>query len=196
MEKDLDDLLDRAKFGHVSRDEITWVAEALRRRDRRYDLYRLIHIIGLVGAAKEHEEVVADFLSSPDDPMLSRISVITLDNWGLFNKYYDVFLAFSQGVDWDDEGDVRIVALTAIGKHLATNSDCRLLASLIDVATDDQEDVVVRRVAFNALATAMGAAITELPAVSVDIDFQGSWASRVLGTAKKRYQRECGERAI
>jgi hypothetical protein len=194
MEKDLDDLLDRAKYGHVSDAEIAWVTDALERRDPRYDLYRLIHIVGRVGTPGKHENLVAEFLDSPNDPMLSRISLITLDNWGLFEKYRDVILAFCRGVDWDYEGDVRLVALNQTGKYLATSSDCTLLVNLIDVAADVGEDIVIRRAGLDGLAIALGAAAKDLPAVLLEIDPGGSWASEVLDRAWQRYKRECGRR--
>ncbi|MFV2114224.1 hypothetical protein ACFHW0_18050 [Micromonospora sp. LOL_025] len=190
-EPDLDDLLDRAKYGRVSKGEVEWVAQIIGNPSAHHDLYRLIHIIGRAGNARDHEELVAPFLDSPGDPMLSRIASIVLDEWGLFGKYHDEYLAFCQGVDWDYEEDVRIVALTRAGKYLAQSKSSSLLACLIQTATSSEEDEITRRAALDGLALATGAAIQDLPSVDTSVEFDGSWAAGVLRQADQRYRREC-----
>ncbi|MEV0006252.1 hypothetical protein AB0H28_28780 [Micromonospora sp. NPDC050980] len=144
-----------------------------------------------MGNAPEHERLIAPFLHCPEDPMLSRMALIVLDEWGFFEKYRGSILQLLRGVDWDYDSDVRIIALTRAGKYIASKKDCTLLLSLIETAESDELDEVVRRAALDGLALAAGGTVEEWPPVVQRFDLSSPWQAGALRRARQRLSREC-----
>ncbi|MFY1616411.1 hypothetical protein [Micromonospora sp. WMMD736] len=192
---DVSDLLDRAKHGAVSQVELEWTAQSLADPAGRIDKYTLIHILGLAGSAAIYEDLVAGFLHAPDDPMLSRMALLSVSSWNLMDKYMPELLAFCRGVEWDDEEDVRAVALTLAGNLLASKVNCDLLEILIETAKHGTESASARRLSLDALAVATGSPRSTLLPLTVDVDLEGSWATSVLSRSGRLLVRSCGKRS-
>jgi hypothetical protein len=164
----LDALLDDTSRQSISRGE----QEALRRALREpgsYDPYELLSMVARFRAS-ELEDEVQRFLAAPEDPGVAAkaLQVLTID----LNKapaYRDFVLAFGSGVDWDDEDDVRLIALSVAGEMYRRNPDPDLLAVLITAATA-AERPLIRDVALEALARALGAQWSELTSDQSPID--------------------------
>ncbi|MEU4556716.1 hypothetical protein [Micromonospora violae] len=185
------DLLDRAKHGAVSRTELEWTAEALADPGSAVDKYTLIHILGLAGSPADYEELVAEFLHNEEDPMLSRMALLSMSSWRRLDKYLPELLEFCRGVEWDDDEDVRAIALTLAGNYLASRVNCDLLEILIDTAKHEVGSGSARRLALDALAVATGSSRSSIPRLTDDIDFNGRWAVSVLSGAENLLRRSC-----
>lgn len=184
---DLDELVDQAKQGLVSRQQLAEVAALLRSTVDETRTYRLLYVLSR-SRATEHEELVAGFLRS-GEPELARLALQTLCTfWGLAESYMDELRAFLDGVDWDSWGDVRQIAISAAGDHLRTHTDTAMFARLLELAYPDNTDEVERRVALEALATALGDPVAETLKAGGD-DREG-WTARVLSRAEDRLAAE------
>lgn len=180
---DLPLLLEKAKDGTLSAHEARAVAGLLREHPSSGEAYTAIHILGR-GWATGYRELVASFLDSPGDPMLARIALTVLvGEWGLGAAYRDELRAFARGVDWDDEDDVRLVALSATGELVRTTGDHELLSDLLAIAADSGEDILVRDTAFDAIARAVGAGYAELRRRS-KLPAGDPWADSILERAR------------
>jgi hypothetical protein len=178
---DLDDLVDRAKQGAVLPDEVAAVAAALKSASD--EKYRLLYVLGRCGAT-EHEELVAGFLDG-DDGELAGLALRILAQWGRTGSYLGHVRAFVNGLEWDDFGDARMIAVSVAGEHLRTHTDSSLLTALLSLSrAEDDGDEVIRRVALEALAVALGDPVAEtLRAGGSERD---AWTARVLARAEER----------
>lgn len=183
---DLDELVDRAKQGLVRRSELAEVAAQLRYTEDETRAYRLLYVLAR-STATEHEELVASFLSA-GDPELARLALQTLCTfWGRTESYVDFVRAFLAGVSWDS-GDVRQIAISVAGEHLRTHTDTGMLARLLELAYQENHDEVERRVALEALATALGDPVAET--LRAGGDDRAGWTARVLARAEERLAAE------
>jgi hypothetical protein len=162
-----DELLTKATKDKLSQSEIEFVASELaKRRNTSANTYILLHILGRAEAVK-YENLVAQFLDSPSDPMLARIALIDLcDYWDLTPKYIDALRAFAKGVEWDSDDDVKLVALSTAGEYLNAKDDKELLLALKNAFLDPENDEIVRNAAFVAMARALGRKYSEVPSVT------------------------------
>lgn len=178
-----DDLIHRATSGTITADELASVAESL--RNRKGDDYDHLLVLGRAGATQYRSDV-EDFLNCPDDPMLSRLALQVLCRyWGLAEDYASDILRFVKGLEWDEDEDVRIMAISCSDSLLALPQHRDLLAEVYRIATDPDEDHVARQAAYSALAISIGVAPSELPSparfnIDTDID------PRILEDAKTR----------
>ena len=180
---DMGDLLDRAKSGLLSKREVSNIAGALAAGIAK-DPYTAIHVLGLMNSV-EHEQVVAKYLRSSDDPMVARIALQVLSaNWGLAERYRDAIEEFSRGVAWDEDGDVRLAALSAAGELARGSNDARLVALLLSVLDDEGNSRLVRQAAYFGLARAAGKEWSELPPASRTLDVVNDLDASVLGWAR------------
>ncbi len=181
-----DDLLSRAKRGLLSPGEVQSTTEELRRTPADSQrAYQALHILGLMGAT-EHRALVESYLESPRDPMLARIALVVLCNhWGLAEDYRDALEAFVRGVAWDEEDDVRLVAISAAGELSRETGDLGLIGVLLSVATDGQQRVLLREAATSALARATGVQWEEIPSPASLLDPESSWSESVHGRARE-----------
>jgi hypothetical protein len=179
------ELLDRAKGGQLSREELDGVAAALLSHETTRDAYTLIHILGR-GGATWHEELVAGFLNSPHDPMLARIALQVLcSHWGLAKSYRDSLATFALRVPWDTDDDVRLVGLSQSGELIRTSPDAALTRILLDTFRDPSEEDIVRDAAYSALARASGREWSEIPPASRLMDRATEVDASVLSWAEK-----------
>ncbi len=183
----LDELVDRAKQGQVRKQEITEVAALLRTTEDEEQAYGLLYVLGR-SSATEYEELVASFLRS-GDPELAKLALQTLCTfWGLTESYVDEVRTFLDGVEWDLLGEIRLIAISAAGDYLRTHTDTAMFARLLELAYPDNTDEVERRVALEALATALGDPVAET--LKAGGDDPESWTARVLVRAEDRLAAE------
>jgi len=184
---DLEDLVDRAKQGLVRPSEITEVAAALTSLpDDSEDGYSLLYVLGR-SEATQYEELVAGFLRS-GDPNLARLALqILCMFWDLTESYVDDLRAFLDGVEWDDDGWVQQIAVSAAGQYLRTHTDTAMLARLLELAEPDN-DVLERRWALEALAVALGDPLAET--LTAGGNDRAGWTARVLSRAEDRLAAE------
>lgn len=174
------DLVRRSKEGTVTPAELAEVAALLSAGAGGQDTYDLLYVIGRSGVTS-HEPLVASFLDYQDDPMVARVALQTLTSfWNLTSRYTAELERFLDGVEWDDFGDVRGIAISATGAYLAGTEDCGLLARLLRLAGPDNPGKVERKIAVEALAEALGDPLTG----SID-------AGAVLERAQRRHAAAC-----
>lgn len=150
------ELLEKAKDGRLSTAEAAQVAGALAAAASTYDRYTLLHILGR-GEATSYRSLVETFLESAEDPMLAAIALKTLCSyWGLTSQYLPTVLRFAKGVAWDNEDEVRLVAIGVIGEYLRSANDREALQLLIDILTAPEQRAVIHRTAHESLARAAG----------------------------------------
>ena len=181
-----DKLLLKAKEGTITDQEIQQVVSALKQQNDKYDKYTLIHIIGR-SFKSEYEPLVASYLHSPEDPMLARIALISLcDYFGKTEKYLVDVLQFINGVHWDDEEDVRLVAISAVGEFLRRQDqkDKFVLTLLIDIFDNSQESEIIKGCVYSALGRAYGLDWNELPLASQTLDFDKDINHEILEQVK------------
>ena len=188
---DLNDLVYRSKEGRVTEQEISQVAGALSSGDGGPDTYRLLYVIARCGA-RSHERLVAQFLSYRPDPAVAGLALQALCTfWGLTEKYLDEVERSLRGIEWDHNGDIRRIAITAAGEFLRTKPACSLLTELLRLTDREIEEENVRRFAVEALARAIGKPLTEVLDPDTDGTDWGDWAIQVIARARERFETEC-----
>ena len=181
--RSLDDLLDEATLGKLTKEEIQYVVSRIKEYDpsSNQDLYGLLCTLGRAITSTpmipQYRKLMESFLVYPTDSMISRIAFIVLcDYWGLTNEYLQQMKDFIRGVDWDDN-DVRLVAISTAGEHLRENFNPELLELLIETFEGSgcsskeelYEEEVVRQAAYSALARADNWEWEDLPPVNVNL---------------------------
>ena len=73
-----------------------------------------------------------------------------------------MLIAFCRKVDWDDENDVRLIALSSAGEFLRNNWSQELAECVLNVA-ETEEDVIISIAAKQAIARAVGLEYSEIP---------------------------------
>lgn len=160
----------KAIEGSLSRHELESVAQSLVTGEN--DRYEALLILGRAGAI-QYRKLVEQFLDRHDDPMMARLALQVLCRyWELSTDYRDVLKRFINKVDWDQDDDVRLMAIASAGSLLAKEKDLNLLASLLQIFRDLSERQIVREAAYIALAVAMGKQWDELPPHSRHFDLE------------------------
>lgn len=148
------ELIAKATAGKLSSRELEQVVKSLQAKNR--DPYGALLIIGRAGA-KQHRSLVERYLQASYDPMLARLAVLILCRyWGLTADYLTVLEQFIRKVEWDEEDDVRLMAISCIGTFLARKKERSLLALLLQIFRDSNEPTDIREEAYGALALATG----------------------------------------
>jgi hypothetical protein len=88
------------------------------------------------------------------------------------DRYQVQIEEFVAGVDWDSDGDVRQVALSAAGELLRSQPRMHLLRLLQLVFESPDERPLIRQGAYFALARAAGRSWDELPSASRRMDLE------------------------
>jgi hypothetical protein len=183
------ELLDRAKWAHLSRAEIDQVARELQSESPATDRYTLLHILGRAGAVA-HRRLVERFLESASDPMLAQMAMHILCNyWDMSDQYLDELIRFVRGVPWDVDGDVRRTALSDAGEYLRSHEDPRLLHAIVQVFENATEGQGMREAAYIALARAAGRDWQALPSAARHFDLVHTTDPTVISAAKQRLAR-------
>jgi len=150
------EVIDRIEAGAaVSDDEYLAVTQSLRDRSDDHDPYTLLLILGL-GFRFDQRRLVEEFLDDPADSMLTALALeILCEWWGDTAHYLGIARKFAQGVQWDEEDDVRVQAISVLGRYCATTFDRGALGDLLALAESHERDLI-REFAIEALAVALG----------------------------------------
>lgn len=156
----INDLLAKARESSLSRDELErCLAVALAREP---DSYAAILTLGRAQAAV-YEKQIAPLLHSPEDPMLARAALYALCTcWDRTEHYVTEIVAFCRGVDWDNDGDVRVYALSLASEYLSRRWDQRMAESLLS-ASNDVDNPVERNTAIESICRIMGVEESRIP---------------------------------
>jgi hypothetical protein len=163
-------LIGKATDGSLESTELSEVVTCL--ETNTCDPYDALLIIGRVGAT-QYRGLVEKYLNARDNPMLARLALMILCRyWKLAPEYRDSLEAFIRKMEWDEDDDVRLLAISITGSLLANQHDSRLLELLIDIFRDSSEAHLIREVAYCALAEACGKTPAELPKASCHFDLE------------------------
>lgn len=176
--RSLDSLLDEAKWGTLTDDEIHYVVEKIKSSQVEdgddEDLYTLIHILGradCVVAPKniyspargtKYRTLVESFLYYPSNTCITEIALKTLCTyWGYTADYLEEIKSFIKGVEWDEDRDISLIATSTAGEYLrdSDKKNQELLKLLIDTwEQNSKTDLtsVETEVVYSALARASG----------------------------------------
>jgi hypothetical protein len=163
-------LVGKASHGSLLQSELVDVVTCL--EANLCDPYSALLVIGRAGAI-QYRDIVARYLDARDNPMLARLALMILcQYWKLTTDYKDVLQAFLEKVEWDEDGDVRVLAISITGSLLAFHQDNRLLKLLIKIFRDSTEPHLMREVAYCALAESLGKTPADLPRASRHFDLE------------------------
>jgi hypothetical protein len=113
----LSEPLKRAYSGQATDAELSEVVRMIA-SGQDEDLHTLIRILGRAGSPK-YRKIVEPFLRDVGDPQLSALAVQVLCwSWGLASQYRSELVCFSNGVDSDAEGYVRLQTISTVGEYL------------------------------------------------------------------------------
>lgn len=159
-----------AKWGKLTPEEITYVAQRLKNYeiDDEVTVSKLIYILGNVGAI-EYRELVEKFLYHRADLYACQQALrILCTCWGLTEDYLEAVKLYIRGAEWDDTDDVRLSAMYIAADYLREKKfDRELLYLLLQVFEDlgnsndihesrDDARALVKSWAYEVIARAMG----------------------------------------
>jgi hypothetical protein len=183
------ELIKKATFGKLLEREIDEVVRALKTND--CDPYDALLIIGRAEAT-QYRPLVESYVQQSDDPMLARLALQVLCRyWSLGDQYRGVLERFIRKVDWDEDDDVRLMAIDCAGSLLAAQEDWHLMSLVRDVFQDEGERQIVREAAYCALALVAGRTPDELPAASRHFDLEHGIDPAVISYVEARLS-ACG----
>ena len=160
------DMIDKAKAGLLSRQELDEVAARLERRELTGDLHEKL-LVMMFGGDARYRRAVEPYLDFQPNLEIARSALETLCTyWYLTADYVDWVVWFGQGVEWDFEwsiATVRSLALAIAGSHLAYKKSRKLLELLIGVSEDETEQQKNREEAAAALLEASGVPPHKVP---------------------------------
>jgi len=138
--RSLDDLLEEAKTGTLTDEEISYIVEKIKNHqkgiDVKEDLYTLIYAIGIADCiaipgktysparGTEYRDIIESFLNYPNDPSVASIALKSLCTyWRYTESYLDEIKYFIKGVDWDEHDDVFLASVRIAGEYLRESND-------------------------------------------------------------------------
>ncbi|MCS0605308.1 hypothetical protein NX794_29475 [Streptomyces sp. LP11] len=154
----------RAKDGTIPQREVREIAQTLSEGRAGRDLYRLLYAVARAGGPA-YESLVAGYLIHPEDPEVSALAVQVLTgHWRVGAKYRKQIIELLGSPDWDLNDDAFIAAVSGAGEILHDAFDAGLLRALLKLAQEgrgEYDDDLVRRLAVEAIARALGAGHAE-----------------------------------
>lgn len=163
MPLDESNLVDRARDGELSQEEVDELVMLLRERPDHPATYTRLNALGWL-MSPTHAVVVVPFLSREDDPMLCGLAVqILVGSYGLGHEFADDVLDFARGVEWDDDNDVRRIALSRAGELARDEVRRADMIAVLLAAIEDDDQYLVREAAYHAILRALGRHWREMP---------------------------------
>lgn len=155
------ELIEKATNGTITKAEIKKVYDALVAQT--CDEYYLVLVLGR-SQAKEYKAVVERYLRATHDPMLVRLSLQVLCRyWGFTSEYQGELEKFIAWEDWDEEEDVRLMAIGCVAELYKQRENPKLLKYVYDIFNDEGEDEITREAAYETLALVSGMSVDDLP---------------------------------
>jgi hypothetical protein len=166
----INDLISKATDGDIEQQEIEEVVRCLETGS--CSPYEVLLVIGRSGA-HQYRGLVEKYLDAHDNPMLVRLALMILCRyWALSLEYKVRIQEFVRKIEWDDEGDVRLLAISIAGALLPRHHDRVFLQLLIHIFRDPSEDQLIRETAYCALGEAAGKNPSGLPIASRHFDLE------------------------
>jgi hypothetical protein len=141
------DLIDRAKQGLLSRDELDAIADRLEHQDTFEHVGDQLMVMQFAGDGR-YRRAVERYLDLREDlGAVSRALQVLCFNWDLTAEYFGWLVHFVEGVPWDlrlGTQHVRSEALILAGSYLTTARSRPLLELLLRIAEDESEQPVIR----------------------------------------------------
>jgi len=164
------ELLLRAKVSRLTDEELESVVHDLTQLPLTESQQRQsLHILGLHDSAS-YRTIVEPFLHKKVVSLAKLALWILCTYWDLAEDYADDVLNFLKGVEWDQIDEIRITAATIAGKYLSRLPNKALLEALFTILENEQEDSILRQVAYISLLQAMGVPSLQLPQPSLETD--------------------------
>lgn len=176
-------ILEKAKWGNLSSVDIKLLGYFLENPDEA-DLYTVIHAVGKAELI-QYQDRLEKFLISPNDPLISAITIRVLCGyWELTEQYIDIIVEIIQGVEWDEDEDVKLEALNVIGSYLFEHKDPYIFGLIIGILEDEDNFNAVRSAAYTSLGRAFGRSRNELPPASRPMNFDTDVDPSIILQAK------------
>lgn len=156
---------------------------ALASPDATTNVFACLHELGHRGSPA-NEPTVAKYLCFPSDPMVSRMAIEVLTQWGVVERHRSRIEEYLRPIAWDPDDVVRQAAIYASGEILRSGSDASLLAHLLEIAENPAERELIREDSIRALARGHGQDWSEMPSASRREDVGSNWSSEVLRRAR------------
>jgi hypothetical protein len=135
-------LIERARDGHLSTDELGRIAAQLERGESANHVSEHLMVMNFAGD-RRYRGAVEPYLDYREDPgVVSRALQVLCFKWRLADEYFDWLTAFIEGVDWDQQWTIREVRSEAFhiaSWYLAWKQSRSLLELLIRIAEDPTE---------------------------------------------------------
>ncbi|MEU9245478.1 hypothetical protein [Streptomyces sp. NPDC048385] len=154
----------RAKDGTIPQGEVKEIARTISEGRAGQDLYRLLYVVARAGGPA-YESLVAGYLVHPEDPEVSALVVQVLTgHWRVGAKYRTQIIELLGSPEWDLSDDVFMAAVSGAGEVLHDAFDAELLRALLKLAEEgrgEYDDDLIRPLAVEAIARALGAGHAE-----------------------------------
>ncbi|HET9240598.1 MAG TPA: hypothetical protein VFO10_25260 [Oligoflexus sp.] len=163
-----DDYLTKATNGKLSPKEMKDLVNAIRSEEG--DTYTLLLALGRAWGV-QNKDLVEKYLVCPENPMLSRLAIqILCKYWDLGQNFLAHIQEAANGFEWDDEDDVRLMAISCLGYIYTQNKQTELLRQLYDIWNDEAQDKMARESSYLAMGLAIGYGYDQLPPASRHFD--------------------------
>ncbi|MCH9632498.1 MAG: hypothetical protein S4CHLAM6_08340 [Chlamydiae bacterium] len=155
---DLRYLLEKAKSGLLEDSELAFVGKKLQQESKKEvpsdDLYTLIHIIGKADfqfedgvtyccepkRAGQYRPILEKFLRDSKDPDIVSIALQSLCiYWDKSKHYLKEIKSFIEGVDWDEDQDLLMIAINIAGNYLNKTPNEELYQLLVKTLENDKK---------------------------------------------------------
>jgi hypothetical protein len=171
--------------------DLRTILDSLESPDETTDIFSCLHRLGHLGGA-EYEALVARYLEFPQQPMVSRMAIEVLTQWGVVGRHIACLKKYLDRVPWDSDDDVRQAAILAVGEFLRSAPSRELLAALIHTAGDQQERPLIRGDSVRALARALGRDWQEMPPATRREDPESPWSHEIRSLGETLLGAESG----
>ena len=122
---------------------------------------------------KQHHKLVATFLREKDALIVSLVIEILCLEWSYTEEYLPHIISIALGLSWDLDSDAREQAMKVLGEYQNQQSkkDSKILELLFNALEDKDNDMFLRKTAYNSISRAMEIEWESLPADCKLIDF-------------------------
>ncbi len=195
---DYEAILARAKTGDLKQQELDEVVAQFRSNLRSHpDRYRLVMTIGhatlrdpsgrthgvRLGLEKARA-LIEPLLDNTDDAWLVREALTVLCSYlGDMGRHRERVRAWTRPVDWDEDGDVRVVAISCLGQLIAQEGTGDGLDDLLAIAENPGD--LLQDWAVRGLALALGEKMVDLPTVRKGMRSDPLLVERITRSARE-----------
>lgn len=158
-------MLAKAERGKISEAELK---EVIYRIENLTDKPNLEVLLAILGETRkfEYKKILEKFLVYPEEPMISRsVAIILFQDWGIADQYSPYIKEMMKGASWDQDEQVRLIALRVGGQLFRDTKDKEFLKILIDVFENKVVDMITRGCAYAEIAECTGVLPQDLPGV-------------------------------